>query len=117
MIAVIFEVEPKSGHATTYFDMAAELRPVVEQVDGFISIERFESVSQPGRYLSLSFWRDEVAIAQWRSMTPHRTAQHQGRETVFAHYRLRVAPVIRDYGPRDRQQAPADSNAAHHVVD
>jgi heme-degrading monooxygenase HmoA len=98
MIAVIFEVEPKSRHATTYFDIAAELRAVVEQVDGFISIERFESVSQPGKYLSLSFWRDEAAISAWRSNPAHQNAQETGRNELFKQYRIRVAPVVRDYG-------------------
>ena len=98
MIAVIFEVEPKPGHATTYFDIAAELRPVVEQVDGFISIERFESLSQPGKYLSLSFWRDEAAISAWRKHSSHQQAQDTGKNELFERYRIRVAHVVRDYG-------------------
>jgi heme-degrading monooxygenase HmoA len=99
MIAVIFEVEPKSPHTATYFDIAAELRPMVEQIDGFLSIERYESVTQPGRFLSLSFWRDEAAIKKWREYPAHRQAQDVGRREIFDHYRLRVANVVRDYGP------------------
>lgn len=109
MIAVIFEAEPRAGQSSAYFDTAATLRPMVEQVDGFISIERFESVSQPGKFLSLSFWRDEAAIKQWRDFPAHRQAQDVGRSEIFAAYRLRVAQVSRDYGSNDRVQAPADS--------
>lgn len=98
MIAVIFEAEPKPGCAAEYFNLAAELRPIVEGIDGFISIERFESVSQPGKLLSLSYWRDEAAIAGWRRQEQHRHAQERGRTALFARYRLRVANVIRDYG-------------------
>lgn len=111
MIAVIFEVEPRSGQADRYFDIAAELRPMLEATDGFLSVERFESLTRPGRFLSLSFWRDEDAVRAWRCRTEHRAAQQQGRSAVFAGYRLRVAQVLRDYGLDDRDQAPADSRA------
>jgi heme-degrading monooxygenase HmoA len=98
MIAVLFEVEPKAKHVKTYFDFAAELRPLVEQVDGFLSIERFESVTQPGKFLSLSYWRDEAAIRKWRDLPEHRHAQDAGRSELFTSYRIRVAQVVRDYG-------------------
>ena len=113
MIAVIFEVWPKDEHRTGYFDMAAALKPELEQVDGFLSVERFESLMQPGKYLSLSFWRDEEALSEWRKRHHHRHAQEQGRSTMFADYRLRVAGVIRDYGLTERDQAPADSLELH----
>lgn len=109
MIAVIFELEPKPGLAQRYFDLADALKASLMGQDGFVSIDRFESVSQPGRYLSLSFWRDEAAVSGWRNMAAHRAAQCKGREDIFALYRLRVAQVIRDYGLSDRVQAPADS--------
>lgn len=109
MIAVIFEVEPKPGAASRYFEIAAALRAELESIDGFISVERFESVARPGRYLSLSFWRDEAAVRSWRCHAMHRRAQKQGRDDVFAGYRLRVASVLRDYGMLERDQAPADS--------
>jgi heme-degrading monooxygenase HmoA len=108
MIAVIFEADPKQGRAAEYFDIATALRPLVERIDGFISIERFESVSHPGKFLSLSFWRDEAAIAEWRKADAHRGAQQRGRAELFARYRLRIAQVVRDYGPNDREQAPND---------
>jgi heme-degrading monooxygenase HmoA len=111
MIAVIFEVELAA--ADDYFRIAAELRPMLDEVDGFISIERFQSLSEKGRVLSLSFWRDEAAIAQWRAREEHRIAQAKGRAEVFRGYRLRVARVVRDYGMDDRQQAPLDSCATH----
>jgi heme-degrading monooxygenase HmoA len=98
MIAVIFEVEPREGGAAAYLDIAAQLRPLLDGIDGFISVERFESLAQPGKYLSLSFWRDEAAIAEWRNMAEHRRAQAKGREEIFSSYRLRVAQVVRDYG-------------------
>ena len=98
MIAVIFEVEPKAQYGGTYFDIAAELRPLVEKIDGFLSIERFESVAYPGRFLSLSFWRDEAAIKQWRTQAEHREAQERGKNELFKNYRIRVANVVRDYG-------------------
>ena len=113
MIAVIFEVIPKSGHRDQYLDIAANLRPLLDEIDGFISIERFESLTQPGKVLSLSFWRDEKAVAQWRQLERHRAAQARGRDVVFDDYRLRVAGVIRDYGMYEREQAPGDSRECH----
>lgn len=113
MIAVIFEVEPRDGERESYLDIAAELRPLLEEVDGFISIERFESLTTPGKVLSLSFFRDEEAVQQWRSLAKHRSAQQAGRGGLFADYRLRVAEVIRDYGMTDRAEAPADSKDVH----
>lgn len=106
MIAVIFEAEPAAGRRETYLDLAAALRPDLDQMDGFISIERFESLTTPGKVLSLSFWRDEAAVAAWRGHGPHRAAQQAGRSGVFAGYRLRVAQVLRDYGLNDRDGAP-----------
>jgi heme-degrading monooxygenase HmoA len=111
MIAVIFEVEPAAGRKADYLETAARLKPLLDQVDGFISIERFESLSAPGKILSLSFWRDEAAVAAWRGETAHARAQAAGRAGIFADYRLRVASVIRDYGLTDRAQAPADLRA------
>jgi heme-degrading monooxygenase HmoA len=113
MIAVIFEVWPHPEARQAYLDIAAALRPLLEQVDGFISIERFQSLSQPGKLLSLSFFRDEEAIAQWRRLEAHRAAQAAGRAAVFQDYRLRIAGVVRDYGLNERGQAPADSRARH----
>ncbi|MBA2449018.1 MAG: antibiotic biosynthesis monooxygenase [Chloroflexi bacterium] len=113
MFAVIFEVWPKDAHKQEYLDIAARLRPLLDQIDGFISIERFESLSEPGKILSLSFWRDEQAIDAWRQLETHRAAQSRGRNHIFADYRLRVTGVIRDYGMFSREQAPADSRAVH----
>jgi heme-degrading monooxygenase HmoA len=113
MIAVIFEVEPHPERRQDYLDIAAALKAPLEAIDGFLSIERFESLSRPGRILSLSFWRDEAAVAAWRELEPHRRAQSSGRSEIFADYRLRVAGVIRDYGLADRAQAPGDSRALH----
>lgn len=115
MIAVIFEVWPAEGRRQEYLDIAAELRPLLDAVDGFISIERFESLREPGKLLSLSFWRDEAAVAAWRRLAEHRAAQARGRAGVFANYRLRVAGVIRDYGLNEREQAPTDSRAIHDI--
>src|ERR1700739_444682 len=103
MIAVIFEVWPKSGKKQNYLDLAAALRPILERIDGFISIERFESLTEPGKILSLSFFRDEAAVAAWRNVSAHRRAQAKGRAEVFADYRLRIAGVIRDYGMHERE--------------
>ena len=113
MIAVIFEVEPGEGREGDYLDLAADLRPLLADVDGFVSIERFRSLADPGRLLSLSFWRDEAAVADWRRRRAHRSAQSAGRASVLRDYRLRVAHVVRDYGMRDRREAPPDSLAAH----
>ena len=112
MIAVIFEVLPHAAHQAEYLDLAADLRPVLEQMPGFISIERFQSLSQPGKLLSLSFWEHEDHVRQWRNLEVHRHAQAQGRSQVFADYRLRVAHVLRDYGMFERAEAPADSQQA-----
>ena len=113
MIAVIFEVVPRAGQHAAYLDTAGALRPLLAGNDGFISIERFESLSTPGKILSLSFWRDEASIAKWRELEQHRGAQAAGRRSIFEDYRLRVAQVIRDYGMNDRDEAPADSRAVH----
>ena len=113
MIAVIFEVELHPRHRQEYLDIAADLRDHLEKIDGFGSIERFQSLSDETRILSLSFFRDEAAVAEWRKLPQHRIAQSRGRSTVFANYRLRVASVIRDYGMVSREQAPADSLNVH----
>jgi heme-degrading monooxygenase HmoA len=106
MYAVIFEVEPAPGRRQDYLDIAAQLRPELEQIDGFISVERFQSLTQEGKILSLSFWRDEEAVARWRRHEQHRDAQRAGRGGIFQNYRLRVAAVVRDYGLKDRTEAP-----------
>ena len=113
MIAVIFELIPAEGRASDYFSMAMSLKADVESMDGFISVERFESVTTPGKFVSLSFWRDEEALQRWREQGRHRAMQVAGRAGVFADYRLRIASVIRDYGMTDRAEAPADSLALH----
>lgn len=113
MIAVIFEVIPAEGKVQEYLNIAARLKPLLENIDGFISIERFSSLAVEGKLLSLSFWRDEKAIEEWRNIESHRLAQVKGREEVFLDYRLRVANVSRDYGMADREQVPSDSMLAH----
>jgi heme-degrading monooxygenase HmoA len=106
MHAVIFEVEPEAGRRQDYLDLAARLRPELEKIDGFLSIERFESLTNPGKILSLSFWRDEAAVARWRRHAEHQEAQRAGRGGIFRDYRLRVAAIIRDYGMNERTEAP-----------
>lgn len=113
MIAVIFEVTPAPGATQEYLDLAAGLRPEVESFDGFISIERYTSLTTEGKVVSLSFWRDEEALDRWRNVAKHRIAQARGRGGVFVDYRLRVATVIRDYGMHERAEAPEDSRAVH----
>jgi heme-degrading monooxygenase HmoA len=113
MIAVIFEVEPAAGRKQEYLDIAAAMRPHLERIDGFISVERFQSLTNPDKLLSLSFFRDEDAVRAWRALPGHRRAQRAGREGIFAQYRLRIAGVIRDYGMFDRAEAPIDSREAH----
>jgi heme-degrading monooxygenase HmoA len=113
MIAVIFEVVPAEGKRDAYLGIAGDLKPLLETIDGFISVERFQSLTDPAKMLSLSFWRDEAAVLAWRNLEPHRTAQAAGRGGIFADYRLRVAGVIRDYGLSERDAAPADSRRHH----
>lgn len=113
MIAVLFEVWPAEGRTQHYLDLAAALKDELSQLDGFVSIERFESLSEPGKLLSLSVFRDEEAVAAWRNSSKHRATQTKGRSSVFSDYRLRVAQVLRDYGMTDRLQAPDDSRIAH----
>jgi heme-degrading monooxygenase HmoA len=113
MIAIIFEVWPRPDRRQQYLDLAADLRPLLSMIDGFISVERFESLHEPGKMLSLSFFRDEAAVAEWRKVEAHRFAQARGRGEIFSDYRLRVAGVIRDYGMSNREQAPSDSLARH----
>jgi heme-degrading monooxygenase HmoA len=113
MIAVIFEVWPRPELKHRYLAIAAELRAQLQAIDGFISVERFESLTEPGKILSLSFFRDEAAVAAWRNTLAHRTAQAAGREAIFADYRLRVAEVLRDYGMTARGEAPEDSRGRH----
>jgi heme-degrading monooxygenase HmoA len=113
MIAVIFEVLPDPKHKSRYLEIAAELKPLLESIDGFISVERFQSLTNPEKILSLSFFRDEQAVMEWRQMDSHRSAQTVGRAAIFQDYRLRIAHVIRDYGLNVRDQAPADSRSCH----
>ncbi|ESY01133.1 antibiotic biosynthesis monooxygenase [Mesorhizobium sp. LNJC405B00] len=113
MIAVIFEVQPAEGKRDAYLGIAAELRPLLDGIDGFISIERFQSLADPNRVLSLSFWRNEEAVKAWRNTEEHRQAQHAGRGGIFAGYRLRIAHVLRDYGLTERDEAPEDSRAVN----
>ncbi len=108
MIAVIFEVWPAEGRGDTYLALAASLKAELETLDGFVSVERFESLTEPGKLLSVSFWRDEEAVRDWRERERHRAAQAKGRGGIFRDYRLRLASVIRDYGMNDRDQAPQD---------
>lgn len=113
MIAVLFEFWPSDEGKADYFDLASALKPELERVDGFISIERFESLTTPGKYLSMSLWRDEDALRAWRNLESHRRAQARGRGGIFTDYRLRVTAVLRDYGMHDRAQAPQDSRERH----
>jgi len=113
MIAVIFEVVPHADKKQAYLDMAAEMKPLVEKIDGFLSVERFQSLTNPEKLLSLSFFRDEAALDEWRRLTQHRRAQKAGRNSYFKDYRLRVAHVLRDYGMDARDEAPADSRDAN----
>jgi len=113
VIAVVFEVWPADGRRADYLAIAADLRPLLDEIDGFVSIERFASLSDPAKILSLSFWRDEAAVAAWRTRDAHRAAQALGRAEVFADYRLRIAAVVRDYGLDERAEAPADSRTLH----
>ncbi|MCR8550816.1 antibiotic biosynthesis monooxygenase [Salipiger sp. P9] len=113
MIAIIFEVIPAEGRREAYLDIAAAMRPMVEEVEGFLSVERFESLTTPGKLLSISFFEDEAAVARWRRLAAHRGAQKAGREGIFADYRLKVCHVLRDYGMSDRDEVPGDSLAEH----
>ena len=115
MIAVIFEVWIAGGRSADYLAHAAALRDELDRIDGFVSVERFESLTAPGKLLSLSFWRDEAAVRNWRNHGEHRASQATGRGGVFADYRLRIAAVNRDYGMNERAEAPADSRLAHHA--
>lgn len=113
MMAVIFEVVPAPGRKAEYLDIAAEMRPMVHEIEGFISVERFQSLTDPDKLLSLSFFEDEDAVARWRHLAEHRVAQAKGRDGLFSGYRLRVTHVLRDYGLHERDEAPEDSRAAH----
>ncbi|WP_276484277.1 antibiotic biosynthesis monooxygenase family protein [Paraflavitalea pollutisoli] len=113
MIAVIFEVIPKADQLPQYLAIAESIKPFLSTIEGFISVERFQSLSEPRKYLSLSYWRDEAAVAQWRNLAEHRVAQQEGRSHVFEDYSIRIAAVVRDYGMQERQEAPTDSRAFH----
>jgi heme-degrading monooxygenase HmoA len=108
VIAVIFEVRPNEGQTDAYFQTAVDLRPRLEKVDGFVSVERFRSLAAPEKILSLSFFEDEDAVRRWRQTDVHRAAQCAGRDHIFADYRLRVARVLRDYSMLDRHETPPD---------
>ena len=116
MIAVIFEVFPADGKGQEYLDIAAELKPLLKDIDSFISIERFSSLVHEGKILSLSFWRDEQSIQEWRNIESHRLAQIKGRDSIFTDYRIRVAEVTRDYGMDSRKETPSDSKITHDKI-
>ncbi|MFA8384841.1 MAG: antibiotic biosynthesis monooxygenase [Pelagibaca sp.] len=113
MIAIIFELTPADGQKDAYLDIAATMRPMVEEVEGFISVERFQSLTNPDKLLSISFFEDEDAVLRWRKLAAHRNAQSKGRNGIFSDYRLRVCHVMRNYGMFDRDQAPEDSVKVH----
>jgi heme-degrading monooxygenase HmoA len=113
MIAVIFEVIIKNEKQEEYLEIAENLKPELSKIRGFISIERFQSISNSEKIVSLSFWKDEESVKEWRNLETHRVAQQKGRNSVFDNYRLRIAGVIRDYGMTDREQAPDDSKTIH----
>ena len=113
MIAVIFEVEPFPEHKDQYLEIAASLAPILKEIEGFISVERFQSLSNEGKILSLSFFENEEAVIAWRQLEEHRRAQTAGRDLLFENYRLRVVQVMRDYGKNERDQAPQDSRDIH----
>jgi heme-degrading monooxygenase HmoA len=107
MMVVVFQVTMREGRTQDYFDLAAELRPELERVEGFISVERFQSLAEPGKYVSLSFWRDQAAIESWRAQRRHRAAQERGKREIFADFRISVAEVVRDYTLEDRREPTA----------
>ena len=114
MIAVVFEVYLKSDYKKDYFTLATALKLALTEIDGFISVERFQSINDPDKYLSLSFWRDEQAVKTWRNTDQHRQAQQAGRSDIFTDYRIRVAEITRDYTMNNPEQAPTDSQKKHH---
>ena len=113
MIAVIFEVWPHDDRKEQYLVLAANMKKHLTDFDGFISVERFESLTEPGKLLSVSFWRDEAALDNWRRLEEHRSMQKKGRESLFRDYHLRIASVMRDYTLTERGEAPEDSKALH----
>ena len=113
MIAVIFEFTPAEGRFADYMELVGTLKADLDKADGFISLERFESITTKGKFVSLQFWRDEEAVRKWRNLQRHREVQAKGRAGIFKSYRLRIAGVIRDSAMDARAQAPADSVAAH----
>jgi heme-degrading monooxygenase HmoA len=113
VIAVIFEFTPAEGRFPEYMELVGTLKADLDKADGFISLERFESITTKGKFVSLQFWRDEEAVSKWRNLQRHRTVQAKGRAGIFKSYRLRIAGVIRDYTMDERAQAPADSVRVH----
>tara|TARA_R110000744_G_scaffold181026_1_gene300016 strand:- start:58 stop:432 length:375 start_codon:yes stop_codon:yes gene_type:complete len=115
-IVVIFEVVPANGQKQEYLDIATKLKPELEEIKGFISIERFQSIYNPDKILSLSFWENEEAIKQWRNLETHRIAQTKGRDSIFKDYRIRIAQTVRGYGMSIRDEAPSDSKSFHNGI-
>ena len=113
MVAVIFEFTPAPGRFKDYMQLVTELRSELDKADGFVSIERFESITAKGKCVSLQFWRDEESVRKWRILPQHREAQKAGRGGIFSSYRLRVCEVLRDYTQDERGQVPGDSVAVH----
>lgn len=116
MIVVIFELRTSETHKAEYLQLAPDLKPYLADITGFISIERFQSLAEPEKVLSLSFWKNEAAIEEWRNLEVHRSAQTAGRALILDYYRLRVATVIRDYGLNEREEASKDSYQFHHSI-
>ncbi len=111
-IVVLFEVTPTKEGMEKYLELASMLKPMLSGFDGFISAERFQSLNNEGKLLSMNVWENEEAIEKWRNTLSHRMSQLEGKNKLFESYKITVCNTIREYSNTDRKNAPQDSNKA-----
>ena len=113
-VVVLFEVTPTAEGKVRYLELAAQLKLLLSDAKGFIHSERFSSLNEEGKLLSLNVWENEESVKKWRNELHHRMSQSEGRERLFENYRITVAYVIREYDDYNRREAQEEYNEYFH---
>ena len=97
MIIVVFEFNVNKGREKDYFLEVEKLQTEIQNAEGFIGVDRFESNNTKGYYVSVSSWKDEQSVNKWHKNSKHAIAQNLGKKEIFKSFRIRVAKFFRDY--------------------